>query len=68
MNRKIESMYQRLVSFLLKEININENLAILEGGCGRGQLTIPLILEVEKKSKIIDILRWISRKVLMKAL
>jgi len=45
----IESMYNRLAAFLLDGIELTENITILEGGCGRGQLTFPLINLIEKK-------------------
>lgn len=45
----IELMYNRLAEFLLDGIELTENMTILEGGCGRGQLTIPLINLIEKK-------------------
>ncbi|MFX1286293.1 MAG: class I SAM-dependent methyltransferase [Promethearchaeota archaeon] len=45
----VELMYNRLAEFILNEIELTENMTILEGGCGRGQLTIPLINLIEKK-------------------
>lgn len=45
----IELMYNRLAKFFLNDINLHENMTILEGGCGRGQLTMPLINLIENK-------------------
>ena len=45
----IEKMYNELARFLVNEIDLYEKIAILEGGCGRGQLTIPLLKLIGKE-------------------
>jgi len=45
----IEKMYNELAKFLVNEIDLYEKITILEGGCGRGQLTIPLLKLIGKE-------------------
>ena len=42
LNGQIELMYRRLADFLVDNLDLHEGVIILEGGCGKGQLTIPL--------------------------
>lgn len=49
-------MYDRLADFLVKNLNFHAVSAILEAGCGRGQLTLPFarkVMEIKKEFEII---------------
>jgi ubiquinone/menaquinone biosynthesis C-methylase UbiE len=48
-------MYERLAEFLLQNLDLSKVSFILEAGCGRGQLTIPLakkVNEIKKEFKV----------------
>ena len=48
-------MYERLAKFLLDNLDLGKVSVILETGCGRGQLTIPLakkVNEIKEKFKV----------------
>ena len=48
-------MYERLAKFLLDNLDLGKVSVILEAGCGRGQLTIPLakkVNEIKEKFKV----------------
>ena len=49
-------MYRRLADFLVENLDLHKGVLILEGGCGKGQLTIPLakrIRDIIRDFKII---------------
>jgi len=49
-------MYERLAEFLVENLNIHSGSVILEAGCGKGQLTIPLagkLRQISREFKII---------------
>jgi ubiquinone/menaquinone biosynthesis C-methylase UbiE len=41
-------MYERLAAFLIERLDVKRAAVILEVGCGRGQLTLPLVRKVGK--------------------
>jgi ubiquinone/menaquinone biosynthesis C-methylase UbiE len=45
-------MYERLADFITKNRDFNKATVILEAGCGRGQLTIPLVKKLMKTRKV----------------
>ncbi|MFB0522250.1 MAG: class I SAM-dependent methyltransferase [Candidatus Bathyarchaeia archaeon] len=52
MNRQVELMYTRLADFLMENLDLHEGVLILEAGCGKGQLTIPLAKRI--RGKMVD--------------
>ncbi|MGD0495606.1 MAG: hypothetical protein ABSB28_06160 [Candidatus Bathyarchaeia archaeon] len=43
MEKLVSSMYERLVSLMIENLDFERASVILEVGAGRGQLTIPLV-------------------------
>ena len=48
MEKLVSSMYERLVSLLIENLDFERASVILEVGAGRGQLTIPLVRRLER--------------------
>lgn len=48
MEKAFNLMYDRLASFLVENLDFRKVSIILEAGCGKGQLTIPLVKEIRK--------------------
>jgi ubiquinone/menaquinone biosynthesis C-methylase UbiE len=53
-------MYKRLAVFLTENLDLGRVSTIIEVGCGRGQLTIPLVKEVMKIKKNFKIVAYNS--------
>ena len=49
----VKRVYGRLADFLLENINLDRVSVVLEAGCGRGQLTLPLAERIGKRRRII---------------
>jgi len=48
MENAVSSMYERLATLLIENLDFERASVILEAGAGRGQLTIPLVRKLEK--------------------
>lgn len=57
MEKAFSLMYERLASFFVENLNFERASVVLEAGCGKGQLTVPL---VKKVSRIREDLRWVA--------
>ena len=51
----VEQMYRRLADFLMENVDLRRVSLVLEAGCGRGQLTLPLAERMGERCKIIAI-------------
>jgi ubiquinone/menaquinone biosynthesis C-methylase UbiE len=51
-------MYERLAAFLLENLAFDDVSVILEAGCGKGQLTIPLVRRVSKIKKDFKVIAF----------
>ena len=49
----VEQMYGRLADFLMENVDLRRVSLVLEAGCGRGQLTLPLAERLSERCKII---------------
>lgn len=58
MNPLIELMYDRLADFFIDNLKLNEASVILEAGCGRGQLTIPLAKKAKEIMRDFEIIAF----------
>jgi len=48
LEKAVSLMYERLASFFIENLNFQKASVILEAGCGKGQLTIPLVKKVRR--------------------
>src|SRR3989442_7356422 len=53
--RRWSKYYDRLADHFLTRIRVKPSTVILEAGCGKGQLTIPMILELPKSVTLIAV-------------
>ena len=56
MEKAFSLMYERLASFLVNNLDFRRASVVLEAGCGKGQLTIPLVKKVRKIKKDLRII------------
>ncbi len=55
MERARSQYYAKLADYFLKQINLKSVRIVLEAGCGKGQLTIPLIERLPKRIRLIAV-------------
>jgi len=48
MERALRLMYERLAEFMIENLDLTRVSAILEAGCGSGQLTLPFLNKIKK--------------------
>lgn len=58
MNGCSEKMYERLAAFLLENLVFDDVSVILEAGCGRGQLTIPFVKQLQNFKKNFKVIAF----------
>ncbi len=49
----VEQMYGRLADFLIENVDLGRVSLVLEAGCGRGQLTLPLAERIGGRCRIV---------------
>lgn len=57
MEKAVSLMYERLASFFVENLNFERASVVLEAGCGKGQLTVPL---VKKVRRIREGVKWVA--------
>jgi ubiquinone/menaquinone biosynthesis C-methylase UbiE len=58
LEKAVKTMYERLATFLVENLNLEKVSVILEAGCGSGQLTVPFakkLMSIKQRFRVVAV-------------